>query len=59
MNELKLGDKAHSKISGFSGIVTGTAVYLHGTCRVELTSSTLVDGKQVSEWFYAGELIKD
>jgi hypothetical protein len=49
---VKLGDRAKDVISGFSGIVTGRAVYLNGCVHILINSQSLGDkGEPKSEWF--------
>jgi len=42
---MKLGQKVECLVTGFSGIATGIAEYLHGCERVEVQSSMDKDGK--------------
>lgn len=51
-NKGKLGEVGKDKITGFTGVITGVAIYLHSTARVEVTSKQLTtDGKTQMEWF--------
>lgn len=56
MNEIKLGDKVRSSVSGFSGTVTAKCEYLHGNTSYGVTASSLVNGEVKTEWFQASEL---
>ena len=57
MNEVKLGDKVKSTVSGFAGTVTAKCEYLNGSPRCEVTASELTDGEVKRAWFEASELI--
>ena len=59
MNEIKLGDKVRSTVSGFFGTVTGKCEYLHGNTRYEVTFPEIVDGEVKTEWFSASELVSN
>lgn len=59
MNEIKLGDKVRSTVSGFTGTVTAKCEYLHDTTRYEVTAATLVDGGIKHYWFTASELVAE
>jgi hypothetical protein len=52
MIEVKLGDRARDKISGFTGIVTGKCEYLNGCVQFLLRPEKLdKDGKRIDgEW---------
>jgi len=51
MEEMKLGDTCHDKVSGFTGTITGITEYLDDIRRVEITATTTQDGDIKSEWF--------
>jgi len=54
---INLGDKVRDTISGFTGIVTGRYVYLHGCVRCGVHSQELKDGKPVEgQVFDEGQL---
>lgn len=56
MNEIKLGDKVRSTVSGFEGTVTGIAEYLHQTKQTQITAPKLTDGEVKIDWFPLTEL---
>lgn len=58
MNDIKLGDKVRSSVSGFSGTVTAITHYLHGETYYSVTAHELTDGEQKAAWFSIGELEK-
>ncbi len=50
--QLKLGDKAKDRVSGFSGIITGESKYLYGCEYFEITSPKRHDEKPIEgQWF--------
>lgn len=56
MNEIKLGDKVRSKVSGFKGTATGIIEYLHDPKRAQVTAPKPVDGEIKIEWISLAEL---
>jgi preprotein translocase subunit YajC len=56
MNEIKLGDKVRSKVSGFSGTVTAVCHYLHSDTHYAVTPTVNPDGKVNVTWFALAEL---
>lgn len=56
MNEIKLGDRVRSTVSGFEGILTAKSEALHGVPQGQVTATTLVDGETKIEWFHLAEL---
>lgn len=56
MNEIKLGDKVRSVVSGFEGTVTAKCEYLHGATQYAVTAPVLVNGEVKTEWFQSSEL---
>lgn len=56
MSKVELGKAYTDTISGFTGIATARAEYLHDTDSVRLSSRELVDGEAKSEWFSVGRL---
>lgn len=57
MNEIKLGDKVRSEVSGFRGTVTAKCEYLHGYTQYEVTAPEPVGGEVKTEWFAASEFV--
>lgn len=57
MNEIKLGDKVRSNVSGFFGTVTAKCEYLHGNTSYAVTAPDPVEGEVKVEWFAATELV--
>jgi len=55
MNEIKLGDKVRSSVSGFTGTVVSKCEYLHGATTF-LVAPELVNGEVKEYWFSASEL---
>ncbi len=50
--QLKLGDAAKDRVSGFSGIITGESKYLYGCEYFEITSKKRHDEKPIEgQWF--------
>lgn len=58
MNEIKLGDKVRSNVSGFLGTVTAKCEYLHGNTTYCVTAPEPVNGEVKNEWFSSSELQK-
>ena len=57
MKEIKLGQEARDKITGFRGIVTGKAYYMYGCTRYCMVPKVSKDGKTgESEWFDEGRI---
>lgn len=56
MNEIKLGDKVRSKVSGFFGTVTAKCEYLHSSTQYSVTAPELTDGEEKTAWFGSAEL---
>ena len=56
MNEIKLGDKVRSTVSGFSGTVTAKCEYLHSNTSYAVTAPEPIDGEVKIEWFGGTEL---
>ncbi len=56
MNEIKLGNKVRSKVSGFEGTVTGIVEYLHHSKQAQVTAPKLTDGEIKIEWLSLTEL---
>ena len=56
MSKIELGKTYMDTISGFTGIATARAEYLHDTDFVRRSSRELVDGEAKSEWFSVGRL---
>jgi hypothetical protein len=55
---IELGSKVKDSITGFSGIATGRAEYLHGCARVLVEPQELKDGKPVeSQWLDEPRLV--
>lgn len=51
-NEIKLGDRAKDRLTGFTGIVTGIHKFISGCNKVTLAPEELKDGKPVeTQWF--------
>jgi hypothetical protein len=50
MGKLELGSKVRDRITGFEGVVTGCAQYLHGVDNALVEALVGTDGKQHSEW---------
>lgn len=57
MNEVKLGDKVKSKVSGFGGIITAKCEYLYADPQYQVTAPMAVDGEVRDRWFAVEELI--
>lgn len=57
MNEVKLGDKVKSKVSGFDGIITAKCEYLYADTQYQVTALMSVDGEVREHWFAVKELI--
>lgn len=57
MNQIKLGDKVRSKVSGFHGTITSKCESLFGETRYEVTAPEPVGGEVKYSWFVALELI--
>lgn len=57
MNEIKLGNKVRSSVSGFSGTVTAKCEYLHGVTTYAVTAPEPLNGEVKTEWFAASELV--
>ena len=55
MNEVKLGDKVRSSVSGFSGTITAKCEYLHSTTQYCVTAKCK-DNDIKKAWFAASEL---
>ena len=53
---IKLGGKVVSRISGFTGTVTGICNYMYSQTRVEVTAPSVDGAKPQSDWFYGKEL---
>lgn len=56
MNEIKLGDKVTSKVSGFTGTVTAKCEYLYSETQYAVTATELTDGEAKISWFALAEL---
>lgn len=56
---ITLGSKVHDGITGFSGIATGRAEYLHGCPSVLIEATKLVDGKPESKWVDEPRVVVD
>jgi hypothetical protein len=56
---IKLGDRAKDKLTGFSGIVTGTSDHLTGCRRIGIQPEKLKDDGTIGEtnWFDADHVI--
>jgi hypothetical protein len=55
---IELGSKVKDSITGFSGIATGRAEYLHGVPRVLVEATQLTaDGKTESNWIDEPRLV--
>ena len=52
----QLGSKVKDVVSGLTGIVTGKIEYWGGETQLEVTSSTLAEGKTVTEWIRVNRL---
>jgi hypothetical protein len=50
MGKIELGSKVRDRITGFEGVVTGRAQYLHGVDNALVEALTGNDGEQHSEW---------
>ena len=46
-----LGKKVRDTITGFKGVATGIAVYLHSCPKVMITASELNNGNTIEQWF--------
>lgn len=57
MNEIKLGNKVSSTVSGFEGTVTGIVEYLHHSTQAQVTAPKPVDGEIKIEWLPLTELV--
>jgi hypothetical protein len=58
MDDINLGDKVKDTITGYTGVVTGLATYLHSAAAAQVTSAELKDGATVEEWINVGRLTK-
>lgn len=56
MGEIKLGSKVNDRITGFQGIVTGRAQYLHGVDTALVEASVGTDGEKHEEWIAESRL---
>lgn len=54
--EIKLGNKVKDKITGFEGIATGRAEYLHAATSI-LVEAPVKDGKALTSWTEATRLV--
>jgi hypothetical protein len=50
MGKIELGSRVSDKITGFEGVVTGRAQYLHGVDNALVEAVVGTDGKLISEW---------
>lgn len=57
MNEIKLGDKVTSKVSGFTGTVTAKCEYLYSETQYAVTANELIGGDEKTKWFSIAELL--
>ncbi len=48
---ISLGAKVTDSITGFKGVATGRAEYLHNGASIRITACELNAGKPMEEWF--------
>ena len=58
MHSITKGDLVKDLVTGFEGIFTGEANYLHGDRQIQITGITLdSDGRIREEWFNASRVV--